>query len=96
MRPGHLFCRRRRKRRVDKLQKFLQDGITYRILGYRGNNCHFRRKLLNLGLLRGEEFRVLGRAPMGDPIEIKINGYRLSIRADEADELILEKSENEQ
>lgn len=96
MRPGHLFCRRRRRRRVEKLQGFLQDGETYRILGYRGINCHFRRKLLNLGMLRGEEFLVLGRAPMGDPLEIKINGYRLSIRADEADELILEKTNNEE
>ncbi|MCF7919875.1 MAG: ferrous iron transport protein A [Candidatus Cloacimonetes bacterium] len=82
-------------RRLLKEQRHLQDGSSYKITGYRGENCEFRRKLLNLGLFRGEDFRVMGRAPMGDPIEIKINGYRLSIRAAEADELITEKIENE-
>lgn len=87
--------RRRRARHLHKLHQHLANGFSYRILGYRGVNCNFRRKLLNLGLLRGEDFKVMGRAPMGDPIEIKINGYRLSIRADEADELILEKVKND-
>jgi len=73
----------------------MEEGNSYKITGYRGQNCDFRRKLMNLGLLRGEDFHVMGRAPMGDPIEIKINGYRLSIRENEADELILEKVENE-
>jgi Fe2+ transport system protein FeoA len=93
------FGRRWRKhckcRRLHKIHQHLRNGDSYRILGYRGGNCNFRKKLLNLGLLRGEDFKVMGRAPMGDPIEIKINGYRLSIRADEADELILEKVEND-
>jgi ferrous iron transport protein A len=92
------FGRRLRKhkkcRRLHE-HKQLHDGESYRITGYKGANCCFRKKLLNLGLLRGEDFKVMGRAPMGDPIEIKINGYRLSIRANEADELILEKLEND-
>jgi len=93
------FGRRLRKhrgcRRLQKLKRHMHDGESYRITGYKGLNCLFRKKLLNLGLLRGEDFKVMGRAPMGDPIEIKINGYRLSIREDEADELILEKIEDD-
>jgi Fe2+ transport system protein FeoA len=84
------FCHRRGRE-----QKGLQKGNTYIITGYRGLNEEYRKKLLNLGLLRGEKFHVMGKAPMGDPIEIKINGYRLSLRAEEADELITEKIENE-
>jgi ferrous iron transport protein A len=87
------FGKRRRCRRQEQRQ--MEEGNSYKITGYRGQNCDFRRKLMNLGLLRGEDFHVMGRAPMGDPIEIKINGYRLSIRENEADELILEKVKNE-
>ncbi len=91
---GRRLRKHRRCHRLQRLQRHLEDGNYYRILGYRGLNCHFRKKLLNLGLIRGEELQVMGRAPMGDPIEIKINGYRLSIRAEEAEELILEKIED--
>ena len=92
---GRRLRKHKRCRRLENHQESLHDGASYRIMGYRGQNCCFRKKLLNLGLMRGEDFKVMGRAPMGDPIEIKINGYRLSIRADEADELILEKIEND-
>jgi len=96
---GRRFRKHKRCRRLDNLHEHhhehLHDGDSYKIVGYSGGNCCFRKKLLNLGLMRGEDFKVMGRAPMGDPIEIKINGYRLSIRADEADELILEKLEND-
>ena len=88
---GRRLRKLRRCRRHHARHQHLENGNSYRILGYRGLNYHFRRKLLNLGLLRGEDFKVIGRAPLGDPIEIKINDYRLSIRADEAYELILEE-----
>ncbi|MCA9611324.1 MAG: ferrous iron transport protein A [Sandaracinus sp.] len=43
-----------------------------------------RRRLLELGLLPGTEVEVVRRAPLGDPIELSLRGYRLSIRSDEA------------
>jgi Fe2+ transport system protein FeoA len=43
-----------------------------------------RRRLLELGLLPGTEVTVVRRAPLGDPLELSVRGYRLSIRADEA------------
>lgn len=43
-----------------------------------------RRRLLELGLLPGTHVEVVRRAPLGDPIELSLRGYRLSIRADEA------------
>lgn len=43
-----------------------------------------RRRLLELGLLPGTHIEVVRRAPLGDPIELSLRGYRLSIRADEA------------
>jgi ferrous iron transport protein A len=42
------------------------------------------QRLLEMGLLEGEEIEVLGVAPLGDPIEIRIRDYRLSLRRREA------------
>lgn len=41
-------------------------------------------RLMEMGLTDGEAVRVVGRAPMGDPIEISIRGYKLSLRKIEA------------
>ncbi len=43
-----------------------------------------RRRLLELGLLPGTRVEVVRRAPLGDPIELRLRGYALSIRRDEA------------
>jgi ferrous iron transport protein A len=43
-----------------------------------------RERLAELGLTPGQEVRVLRRAPLGDPMEILLRGYRLAVRADEA------------
>ena len=41
-------------------------------------------RLLEMGITPGTAVRVLGRAPFGDPLEIEVRGYRLSIRRAEA------------
>jgi ferrous iron transport protein A len=43
-----------------------------------------------MGLVKGTEFTVNRVAPMGDPIEIGIRGYKLSVRKDEAAALLVE------
>lgn len=42
------------------------------------------QRLLEMGLTPGVEFVVLGTAPLGDPLEVEIRGYRLSLRKSEA------------
>lgn len=42
------------------------------------------QRLMEMGLIEGEEVVVLRRAPFGDPIEIRIRGYELSLRTSEA------------
>jgi Fe2+ transport system protein FeoA len=49
-----------------------------------GGGRAFRRRLLELGFLPGVEVRVLGVAPMGDPLDIELRGCRFSIRTSEA------------
>ena len=41
-------------------------------------------RLLEMGLTPGTEFLLLGVAPLGDPLEIEVRGYRLSLRKSEA------------
>lgn len=41
-------------------------------------------RLLEMGLTPGCELRFIGVAPLGDPIEIELRGYRLSLRRSEA------------
>ena len=43
-----------------------------------------RRHLMDLGLIKGTPFRVVKVAPLGDPVEITVRGYELSIRKEEA------------
>jgi ferrous iron transport protein A len=42
------------------------------------------QRLLEMGLLEGEEIEVIGFAPLGDPMEILLRDYRLSLRGREA------------
>jgi len=41
-------------------------------------------RLLEMGLTPGVEIQVIGVAPLGDPIELSVRGYRLSVRKSEA------------
>lgn len=41
-------------------------------------------RLMEMGIIPGTEVKLLGRAPLGDPLEIEVRGYRLSIRQAEA------------
>src|SRR3954447_22241274 len=42
------------------------------------------QRLLEMGLLKGESIEVLGFAPFGDPMEVRLRDYRLSLRKREA------------
>lgn len=43
-----------------------------------------KRKLLDMGITPGVELKVTGKAPFGDPLEILVRGYKLTLRKDEA------------
>ncbi len=42
-------------------------------------------RLMEMGLIEGAEVRVLRRAPLGDPLQVRLGDYELSLRAAEAD-----------
>ncbi len=49
-----------------------------------------RRRLMDMGLLPGQEIRVEKVAPLGDPIEITVRSYHLSVRKLEAEGIAVE------
>ena len=55
-----------------------------------GGAPRLRGRLLEMGLVPGEEIVVRRAAPLGDPIELEVKGYRLSLRRAEAQEIIVE------
>lgn len=47
------------------------------------------KRLHDMGMVRGEPVLLIRHAPLGDPIEIILKGYRLTIRKEEADNVIV-------
>ncbi len=58
-----------------------QSGIIDQIIG----EDALASRLMEMGLLDGEPIEVIGRAPMGDPTEYALRGYRISLRRNESD-----------
>jgi ferrous iron transport protein A len=67
----------------------LREGVRGRILSIAGDDA-IAIRLMEMGLTEGEEIELLGFAPLGDPIEFRIRGYRISLRAGEARRLQVE------
>ena len=61
----------------------LSPGDRARVQGVRCAPA-VRRRLLEMGLLPGTELSVVRRAPLSDPIEVRLRGYSLSLRKSEA------------
>lgn len=65
-------------------------GDRGRVTGFEKGLANYRKKLLAMGLIKGTEFTINRVAPMGDPVEIEVRGYNLSLRKDEAAALFVE------
>ena len=73
------------------LLKNLSVGDRARVLGFADTGGAYRRKLLSMGLTPGVELSITRVAPLGDPVEIRVRGFALSLRKNEADALSVEK-----
>ena len=52
-----------------------------------------RPRLMEMGLLVGTRVELVRFAPMGDPVEIKVRGYNLTLRKHEAEQIFVKPSE---
>ena len=58
-----------------------------------GGTGALRQHFLDMGLVPGAQVTLIKLAPMGDPIEIHIRGYELTLRVDDARQITVEKRE---
>lgn len=63
-----------------------EQGIVISI----GDRGPLRRRIMDMGVTPGVLIKVIKVAPLGDPIEINIRGYELSLRKDEANQIQIE------
>lgn len=71
----------------------LRAGELAEITGYTLGNAAYRAKLLALGLTHGVQVKVINVAPLGDPFEIAVRGYHLSLRRAEVGVIKVRKLE---
>ena len=67
----------------------LEPGDTGNVVGFTEGSASYRSKLLAVGLVPGVPFHVVRKAPLGDPVEIRVNGFHLCLRRKEAEMLRL-------
>lgn len=65
-----------------------KSGVIKKVLG----EGKIRRRLFDMGVTPNAEFFVRKKAPLGDPIELTIRGYELTLRKDEAELVLVEVS----
>lgn len=66
----------------------LQPGDRANVVQVEGSSAH---RLAEMGLLKGTELQFIRSAPMGDPIEVRVRGYHLSLRRTEAAGVLVER-----
>ena len=63
-------------------------GKIYQVERIEGSGF-IRRRIIDMGLIPGTKVKVVGTAPLGDPIDIVARGYNLTIRKNEASKIIV-------
>jgi len=69
----------------------LVRGDRVRLIDFGGTDQQYRRRLLSLGVTSGIEFSVIRVAPLGCPVQIEVRGTFLTLRKEEASQLVLER-----
>jgi ferrous iron transport protein A len=72
-----------------KTLKQVKIGGTAKVVRLHGEGA-LRRRIMDMGITRGVEVYVRKVAPLGDPIEVMVRGYELSLRKDDADMIEVE------
>jgi len=72
-----------------KTLKEVKCGETVSVTRLRGTGP-LKRRIMDMGITKGTEIFVRKVAPLGDPIEVNVRGYELSIRKMEAENIEVE------
>lgn len=69
--------------------KEVQCGQTVKVKKIEGTGA-IRRRIMDMGITKGSEIYVRKVAPLGDPIEVNIRGYELTLRKYDAEMIVVE------
>ena len=72
-----------------KTLKQIKIGGTAKVIKIHGEGA-LKRRIMDMGLTKGVEVKVRKVAPLGDPIEITVRGYELSLRKEDAETIEVE------
>lgn len=67
-----------------KTLKEIKVGETCKVVGLHGTGP-IKRRIMDMGITKGVEIHVRKVAPLGDPMELNVRGYELSIRKTDAE-----------
>ncbi|MEW6624021.1 MAG: FeoA family protein [Bacillota bacterium] len=74
--------------------KDLRPGEEAEIVAFEGKDLAYRSKLLSMGITKEASIKLIKIAPLGDPVEIEVRGFNLSLRKQEADILQIRRKNN--
>lgn len=66
-----------------------QKGTIRQVCG----DPDFRLRMMEMGFIRGTEVQVIKYAPLSDPIELVVKGYHITLRRDQASDILMDQSE---
>ncbi|MGN0660360.1 MAG: ferrous iron transport protein A [Oscillospiraceae bacterium] len=69
--------------------KSAKIGSTVRVVKLHGEGA-VKRRIMDMGITKGVEIRIRKSAPLGDPLEITVRGYELSLRKADAEMIEVE------
>ena len=72
-----------------KTLKETKIGETVKVLRLNGEGA-VKRRIMDMGITKGVEVYVRKVAPLGDPVEVKVRGYELSLRKADAEMILVE------
>ena len=68
-------------------------GVQFKITNLEAKG-EIRRRLVDMGFIKGAQGKVLREALLRDPIELQLKGYKVSLRRSEAKKILVEKLES--
>lgn len=75
---------------VETTLDLIKTGQTCKVVKILGNGA-IKRRIIDMGIVTGTEIKVQKYAPLGDPIEIKVKNFNLSLRKNEASLIAVEE-----
>ncbi|PIV20081.1 MAG: DtxR family transcriptional regulator [Deltaproteobacteria bacterium CG03_land_8_20_14_0_80_45_14] len=81
----------KKESKADFTLRDLKPGEKGKVVKIKGKG-NLKKRLLDMGIVPGTEIQLEKVAPLGDPIDILIKGYHLSLRKDEAKDILITRS----